>query len=125
MPQLPQTERGTNGRSKLSGDPIRKEKPSFATQSLESGQITDRLGGPLSGAVRSGQIVARRSDSRDALSHRRHTFHSIKANQAGRRDQHSFCRGLRILQAPASRKSKFRTELPDPKDELWLRAHMA
>src|SRR6266478_5092006 len=109
MPQLPQTERGTNGRSKLTGDPIRKEKPSFATQSLESGQITDRLGGPLSGAVRSGQIVARRSDSRDALSHRQHTF----------------CRGLRILQAPASRKSKFRTELPDPKDELWLRAHMA
>jgi hypothetical protein len=44
-------------------------------------------------------------------------LHSIRANQAGRRDQHSFCHGLRVLQAPAFRNSKFQTEHPDPKDE--------
>ena len=40
-----------------------------------------------------------------------------QANQVGRRDQHSFCHGPRILQAPAFRKGKCRTEQPYPKDE--------
>src|SRR5262249_62316691 len=34
MQQLPQTERGIIGRSKLTGQPIPKGRPSFATQSL-------------------------------------------------------------------------------------------
>src|SRR5437867_12395299 len=48
----------------------------------------------------------------------RKTFQSIKANQAARRDQHSFCHGLRTPLPPAFRSSRFRTEQPDPKDEL-------
>jgi hypothetical protein len=44
MPQLPQTEHGTNGGSNLTGSPIRKEKKSFATQSPHKQTSTDATG---------------------------------------------------------------------------------
>jgi len=55
MPQLPQTEHGTNGGSNLTGSPIRKEKKSFATQSPISRHRPTRRACSAGSAIRCGR----------------------------------------------------------------------